>query len=169
MELHISKKCATLFFHDCPNRIHALKGILKKKENKEALLWKKNCSGSIYAWYCRDLSSLPSVDYSPVSGFQVFLYQLGRNVGGKNICGIQNYIDLFKDADFRSAWWFTIKFTIGNTIIQNVAALLFAVALDSGIKAQKVYRTAFFCTVSDQCGNCGFCVAENVLKCIAGD
>ena len=87
----------------------------------------------------------------------------------KIFVGFQNYIDLFKDADFRSAWWFTIKFTIGNTIIQNVAALLFAVALDSGIKAQKVYRTAFFCTVSDQCGNCGFCVAENVLKCIAGD
>lgn len=68
----------------------------------------------------------------------------------KIFVGFQNYIDLFKDADFRSAWWFTIKFTIGNTIIQNVAALLFAVALDSGIKAQKVYRTAFFvpCLIS---------------------
>ena len=64
--------------------------------------------------------------------------------------GIQNYINLWKDADFRSAWWFTIKFTIGNTIIQNVLALLFAVALDSGIKAQKLYRTAFFvpCLIS---------------------
>ena len=68
----------------------------------------------------------------------------------KIFVGFQNYIDLFKDADFRSAWWFTIKFTKGNTIIQNVAALLFAVALDSGIKAQKVYRTAFFvpCLIS---------------------
>lgn len=62
----------------------------------------------------------------------------------------QNYISLMKDSDFRSAWWFTIKFTIGNTIIQNVLALLFAVALDSGIKAQKIYRTAFFvpCLIS---------------------
>ena len=55
-----------------------------------------------------------------------------------------------KDSDFWNAWWFTIKFTIGNTIIQNVVALLFAVALDSGIKAQKIYRTVFFipCLIS---------------------
>lgn len=68
----------------------------------------------------------------------------------KPFVGFQNYISLMKDSDFRSAWWFTIKFTIGNTIIQNVLALLFAVALDSGIKAQKIYRTAFFvpCLIS---------------------
>lgn len=64
--------------------------------------------------------------------------------------GFKNYIDLFQDSEFRDAWWFTLKFTVGNTVIQNVAALLFAVALDSGIKAQKVYRTIFFipCLIS---------------------
>ena len=43
-----------------------------------------------------------------------------------------------------------IRFTIGNTVIQNVLALAFAIALDSGIKAQKIYRTAFFvpCLIS---------------------
>ncbi len=68
----------------------------------------------------------------------------------KPFVGFKNYLDLLQDPDFRSAWWFTLKFTIGNTIIQNVLALLFAVALDSGIKAQKVYRTAFFvpCLIS---------------------
>ena len=68
----------------------------------------------------------------------------------KPFVGFQNYINLIKDEDFRSAWWFTIKFTIGNTIIQNVLALAFAVALDSGIKGQKWYRTAFFvpCLIS---------------------
>ncbi len=68
----------------------------------------------------------------------------------KPFVDLKNYLDLLQDADFRSAWWFTLKFTIGNTIIQNVLALLFAVALDSGIKAQKVYRTAFFvpCLIS---------------------
>lgn len=68
----------------------------------------------------------------------------------KPFVGLQNYIDLIKDGDFRSAWWFTIRFTIGNTIIQNVLALIFAVALDSGIKAQKLYRTALFvpCLIS---------------------
>lgn len=68
----------------------------------------------------------------------------------KPFVGLQNYINLFHDKDFIQSWWFTIKFTIGNTIIQNVLALLFAVALDSGIKGQKIYRTAFFvpCLVS---------------------
>lgn len=68
----------------------------------------------------------------------------------KPFVGLQNYAHLFKDSDFLNAWWFTIKFTIGNTIIQNVLALLFAIALDSGIKAQKIYRTALFvpCLIS---------------------
>lgn len=68
----------------------------------------------------------------------------------KVFVGFQNYADLIKDSDFRNAWWFTLKFTVGNTIIQNVVALLFAIALDSGIKAQKLYRTILFipCLIS---------------------
>lgn len=68
----------------------------------------------------------------------------------KIFVGFDNYIKLLKDPEVRDAWWFTIKFTIGNTILQNVIALLFAVALDSGIKAQKLYRAAFFipCLIS---------------------
>ena len=68
----------------------------------------------------------------------------------KVFVGFQNYVELIKDSDFRDAWWFTLKFTIGNTIIQNVVALLFAIALDSGIKAQKIYRTILFvpCLIS---------------------
>ena len=68
----------------------------------------------------------------------------------KTFVGIQNYIDLFHDKEFLDSWWFTIKFTVGNTVIQNVMALLFAVALDSGLKGQKFYRTAFFvpCLIS---------------------
>ena len=68
----------------------------------------------------------------------------------KTFVGLKNYVDLFHDKTFLDAWWFTIKFTIFNTIIQNVLALLFAVALDSGIRAQKLYRTALFipCLIS---------------------
>ena len=68
----------------------------------------------------------------------------------KTFVGLQNYIDLFHDSNFKDAWWFTIKFTIGNTIIQNVLALLFAIAVDSGIKAQKLYRAVLFipCLIS---------------------
>ena len=62
----------------------------------------------------------------------------------------QNYIDLWKDSDFRNAWWFTIRFTIWNTIIQNIGALLLAVILDAGIRAKKIYRAVFFipCLIS---------------------
>lgn len=68
----------------------------------------------------------------------------------KGFIGLQNYIRLFKDQNFLDSFWFTVKFTVGNTIIQNVVALLFAVALDSGIKGQKLYRTVLFipCLIS---------------------
>ncbi|OYP08476.1 carbohydrate ABC transporter membrane protein 1 (CUT1 family) [Lachnotalea glycerini] len=68
----------------------------------------------------------------------------------KPFVGLQNYISLMRDSEFIDAWWFTLRFTFFNTIIQNVLALLFAVALDRGIKAQKLYRTAFFipCLIS---------------------
>lgn len=68
----------------------------------------------------------------------------------KEFIGIHNYIKLFQDQNFLDSFWFTVKFTVGNTVIQNVVALLFAVALDSGIKGQKYYRTILFipCLIS---------------------
>ncbi len=68
----------------------------------------------------------------------------------KNFLGLANYIKLFQDAEVRDAWWFTIRFTVWNIIIQNIVALFFAMALDSGIRGQKIYRTAFFipCLIS---------------------
>jgi ABC-type sugar transport system permease subunit len=64
--------------------------------------------------------------------------------------GWVNYIKLFSDPYVIQAWIFTIKFTIWNTIIQNVFALLFAVALNSALKGKKIYRTVFFipCLIS---------------------
>ena len=68
----------------------------------------------------------------------------------KPFIGFDNYVKLVSDPYARSAWWFTIRFTIWNTIIQNVAAIFMAVALDSGIKGQKLMRTIFFvpCLIS---------------------
>ncbi len=68
----------------------------------------------------------------------------------KNFVGLKNYIKLFQDQAVRDAWWFTIRFTFWNTVIQNIFALFFAMALDSGIRGQKIYRTAFFmpCLIS---------------------
>lgn len=68
----------------------------------------------------------------------------------KPFVGLDNYVKLVSDPYARGAWWFTIRFTIWNTIIQNVAAIFMAVALDSGIKGQKLMRTIFFvpCLIS---------------------
>lgn len=68
----------------------------------------------------------------------------------KPFVGLSNYIQMFQDEYVWDAWGFTLKFTILNTIIQNVLAILLAVALDSGIKCQKLFRTVFFlpCLIS---------------------
>lgn len=68
----------------------------------------------------------------------------------KNFVGLANYIKLFQDQAALDAWWFTIRFTFWNTVLQNIFSLFFAMVLDSGIRAQKIYRTAFFipCLIS---------------------
>ena len=58
--------------------------------------------------------------------------------------GLENYRRFFSDTFATQAWNFTIKFTIWNTIIQNILALLFAVVLNSAIKGEKIYRTILF-------------------------
>jgi ABC-type sugar transport system permease subunit len=68
----------------------------------------------------------------------------------KPFIGLQNYVSIFSDRYAGGAWLFTIQFTIWNTVIQNVLAILLAVALDSGVKGQKILRTVFFvpCLIS---------------------
>lgn len=62
----------------------------------------------------------------------------------KPFVGLKNYIAMFQDKYVGSAWWFTLKFTFWNVIIQNVFALIFAVILDSEIRCKKLYRTILF-------------------------
>jgi ABC-type sugar transport system permease subunit len=68
----------------------------------------------------------------------------------KPFVGLRNYIRIFQDSYAGSAWWFTLRFMFWNTLIQNAAAILLAVALDSKIKFKKVFRTIFFipCLIS---------------------
>lgn len=68
----------------------------------------------------------------------------------KPFVGLANFSKMFSDSYAGNAWWFTLRFTFWNTIIENVAAILLAVALDSGIKCQKLMRTIFFvpCLIS---------------------
>lgn len=68
----------------------------------------------------------------------------------KKWVGFDNYIRLFQDKYVRDAWLFTIKFTIINTVLQNVGALLLALLMDSTIKAKSLFRTIIFipCLIS---------------------
>jgi len=58
--------------------------------------------------------------------------------------GFENYSTMMGDRIAWQAWGFTFRFTLYNTVIQNVAAILLAVALDSAIKFKKLFRSVFF-------------------------
>ncbi len=68
----------------------------------------------------------------------------------KNFIGLDNYKRMMTDQYLKEAWIFTAKFTVLNTIFQNVFAIALAVALDSAIKGKKLFRTVFFlpCLIS---------------------
>ncbi|MBT2759274.1 sugar ABC transporter permease [Mesobacillus foraminis] len=65
----------------------------------------------------------------------------------KNWIGLTNYMEIFKDEMFLNSFKFTALFMVFNTLIQNVAAFLFAVMLDSNIKGKNFYRTIIFAPV----------------------
>lgn len=58
--------------------------------------------------------------------------------------GFQNYLDLFKDKEFRDALWFTVKFSIVSVILINIFGLSLALIVTSKIKSSKFLRTIFF-------------------------
>ncbi|GFZ32317.1 ABC transporter permease [Clostridium zeae] len=61
----------------------------------------------------------------------------------KNV-GLQNYIDVFKDADFRIAVLNTIKYSITVVPAQLIIALLLALVVDSNIKGKTFFRVAYY-------------------------
>ncbi len=58
--------------------------------------------------------------------------------------GFENYIKIFIDDTFTSAFWFTAAFTVVSTLLINVLAFALALLLTRGIKGTNVYRTVFF-------------------------
>jgi raffinose/stachyose/melibiose transport system permease protein len=70
--------------------------------------------------------------------------------GDRTFVFFNNYIRMFRDQNALNAWKFTLLFTIGNTVIQNVCALGFALILNSSIRFRKTYRTILFmpCLIS---------------------
>jgi raffinose/stachyose/melibiose transport system permease protein len=58
--------------------------------------------------------------------------------------GFDNYLHMLSDENVLNAWGFTLAFTVLNTIVQNVLALLFALILDTTLRGKKVFRTILF-------------------------
>lgn len=51
---------------------------------------------------------------------------------------------LFEDADFRSSFWFTARYTIVSVILINVVGFLLALLLTQALKTSNILRTFFF-------------------------
>ena len=58
--------------------------------------------------------------------------------------GLENYIKVFADENFRNALWFTVKFTVVSTVSVNVIAFGLALLLTNKIKGTNFFRTVFF-------------------------
>ncbi|MDL2206002.1 sugar ABC transporter permease [Eubacteriales bacterium OttesenSCG-928-N13] len=58
--------------------------------------------------------------------------------------GLQNYINIFQDEYVMSSWKFTLIFALVNASVADIAALLLAVLLDSGIRGKSLQRTIVF-------------------------
>ena len=61
--------------------------------------------------------------------------------------GIDNYLQLFRDSEFRAALRNTVAITIPNVILRLVFSLALALALNSNIRFRAFYRVMFFMPV----------------------
>lgn len=60
---------------------------------------------------------------------------------GSTFVGLENYSDLFGNAEYRKVAWFTVIFTLVVTFFSLALALLLAVKADNVIRGAKTYRT----------------------------
>lgn len=60
------------------------------------------------------------------------------------LVGFQNYVSVFKDADFWSSFSLTLKYVVITVILTNAIAFLLAYALTNGLKGQNIFRAGFF-------------------------
>lgn len=58
--------------------------------------------------------------------------------------GLENYISVFTDATFLTAFVKTLIYAIFTVLASNIIGFLLALAVTSGIKGQSLFRTGFF-------------------------
>ena len=62
----------------------------------------------------------------------------------KSLVGFKNYVDTFKDVEFCSSMWLTLKYVAISVILVNIVAFGLAYLLSNGIKGQNFFRAGFF-------------------------
>ncbi|MFB5676528.1 carbohydrate ABC transporter permease [Paenibacillus terreus] len=59
--------------------------------------------------------------------------------------GLDNFRQiLLEDAKFRTAFWFTVRFTVASVVLSNVLGFILAYFLTKPLKSRNVLRTVFF-------------------------
>ncbi len=78
-----------------------------------------------------------------------FYYSLTKYDGilEPQFVGLQNYINILKNDEFRSSLWNTCYYTLGTVPLGTFIALCIAVALNQKIRFMEFYRAAFFIPV----------------------
>jgi raffinose/stachyose/melibiose transport system permease protein len=77
-------------------------------------------------------------------GFYLTLTDWDGISATKNIVGISNYLEVFKDSDFWVSMLLTLKYVFFSVILVNLVGFLLAYALTNGLKGQNFFRTGFF-------------------------
>lgn len=67
-----------------------------------------------------------------------------NGIGRLDFIGLENYINLFQDDAFLSAFWFTVKFSIASIVIINIIGLGLALLVTTKLKTSNLLRTVFF-------------------------
>ncbi len=67
-----------------------------------------------------------------------------KGYGDWNFVGLRNYLNIFKDKNVLSAYFFTFKFAVCATVLVNVLSLALACALNANIKGKNFLKAVYF-------------------------
>ena len=87
------------------------------------------------------------VMYPLLRGVFISFFKWNGYSRNKEFLGIKNYVDLFKDKYFITAFWNTILYGFGSAFLQNIVGLALALYLNSRFKGRNAVRTVVYLPV----------------------
>ncbi len=79
-----------------------------------------------------------------VMGFRISLTDWNGFTPTMNFIGLDNYRSIFSEGRLLNSFAFTLSFVAGNTVIQNAAALGFALLISNEIRGRNFVKTVIF-------------------------